>query len=136
MIAKGLTFAFKVRVYNRNGWSEFSDVSYIQVAERPSRPKAPKLVSASQMVMTLQFFKPEDNGGSPVTAYELYRNDGDSLTEPTIKVTSYSDNSLEHTLDESVDSLTTGLIYKFKFRAINAIGTSEDSQIVLYALVD
>jgi hypothetical protein len=40
------------------------------------------------------------------------------------------------TLDKVRDSLTTGLIYKFKFRAINQIGNSQDSDIVEYALVD
>ena len=42
--------------------------------------------------MTLKFFKPEDNGGSPVTAYELYINDGDPLTEPDTKVLTYMNN--------------------------------------------
>jgi len=40
------------------------------------------------------------------------------------------------TLEKARDGLTTGLIYKFKFRAINEIGNSEDSRIVEYALVD
>lgn len=40
------------------------------------------------------------------------------------------------TLDKVRDSLTTGLIYKFKFRAINQIGNSQDSDIVEFALVD
>ena len=30
--------------------------------------------------MTLKFFKPDDSGGSEVTQYELYMNDGDPLT--------------------------------------------------------
>ena len=33
-------------------------------------------------------------------------------------------------------SLTTGKIYKFKFRAINEKGNSEDSDVVRFALVD
>lgn len=136
VIRRGLTFAFKVRVENENGWSEFSDITYIQTAEVPNRPAPPELVAASQTVMTLKFFKPENNGGSPVTQYELFINDGDPYSEPMTKVESYSDNQMEHTLYDSVDSLTTGLIYKFKFRATNAIGNSEDSEIVEFALVD
>ena len=78
----------------------------------------------------MQFSKPVDNGGSPVTTYELYMNDGNANTEPTTKVTTYTNNQLEHTLKDDDDSMTAGLIYKFKFRAINSIGTSEDSEIV------
>jgi hypothetical protein len=40
------------------------------------------------------------------------------------------------TLERVRDSLTSGLIYKFKFRAINKIGNSQDSDVVEYALVD
>ena len=43
---------------------------------------------------------------------------------------------MEHILTDTVDSMTAGLIYKFKFRAINEIGNSEDSDIIQYALVD
>ena len=91
-VQKGLTFAFKVRVENENGWSIFSDVSYIQVAEVPNRPSPPELVGATQTLITLKFFKPENNGGSQVTQYELYINDGESLTEPDTKVESYINN--------------------------------------------
>lgn len=35
-----------------------------------------------------------------------------------------------------MDGLTTGTVYKFTFRATNQVGHSEDSNIVLYALVD
>ena len=91
-VKKGLTFAFKVRVENENGWSDFSDVSYIQVAEVPDRPAPPELVGATQTLITLTLFKPESNGGSYVTQYELYINDGDPLTEPDTKVESYTNN--------------------------------------------
>jgi len=86
--------------------------------------------------MSLEFFKPEDNGGSEISSYELYINDGNDANEPLTKVVSYTDNSMTHTLDVTTDSLTTGLIYKLMFRATNAIGTSEDSASVRYALVD
>ena len=43
---------------------------------------------------------------------------------------------MTHTLYDTVDNLVTGLIYKFKFRAINAIGNSQDSAIVQFALAD
>lgn len=97
----------------------------------PFKPSAPTLLSATDTSVTLQFYKPTDNGGSEIIEYELYMNDGNSLNEPTTKDASYTSNSLTHT----VSGLSTGLIYKFKFRAINEVGNSEDSDIVQYASV-
>jgi hypothetical protein len=77
-----------------------------------------------------------DNGGSEISLFELYRNDGDTDTELDIQVTSYDTNLLYHTLDLTTDSLTTGVIYKFVFKATNQVGGSEDSNIVEYALCD
>jgi hypothetical protein len=53
-------------------------------------------------------FKPTDNGGSEIVMLELFRNDGNTMNEPTIKVESYSQNLLEHTMDIVADGLQTG----------------------------
>jgi hypothetical protein len=97
---------------------------------------APKLESASDSSMSLQFFQPQDNGGSAIFSYQLLRNDGSDSTEPETLVTSYTTNQMSFTLEKVRDSLTTGKVYKFKFRATNEIGNSQDSSIVEYALVD
>jgi len=70
--------------------------------------------------MILKFTPPAYDGGSQITAYELYINDGDPLTEPTTLVTTYDGSSMTHTLTDTADSLTAGKIYKFIYRAINA----------------
>jgi len=46
--------------------------------------------------INLQFYKPADNGGSEITKYELYINNGDPLVDPIIKVASYIDNAMTH----------------------------------------
>ena len=84
----------------------------------------------------MKLFKPTDNGGSEITSYELYINDGNDANEPNTQVTTYAGALMSHELDVTNDSLTTGLIYKLKFRAINILGNSEDSAVVRYALVD
>lgn len=44
---------------------------------------------------------------------------------------------MAYTVDNTVTtSLVSGKIYKFKFRAINAIGNSEDSTISRFAMAD
>ena len=135
-LVKGKTFAFKTRVANQNGWSEFSDTTYVKVAEVPERPRAPELVQASATEMQLKLFKPEDNGGSDITKLELYINDGDAETEPSVLVSTYTDNTLSHTLYATADNLEAGTVYKLKLRAYNSVGQSKDSDIIQYALVD
>jgi hypothetical protein len=71
-----------------------------------------------------------------LTQFELYINDGDDTNEPDTRVATYTSNDLTHTLTVADDSLTTGLIYKFQFRATNAIGNSELSDTSRFALAD
>ena len=40
-IITGRTYRFKYRCFNKNGWSEFSDETYILAAQVPAKPKAP-----------------------------------------------------------------------------------------------
>lgn len=135
-LVKGKLYKFSYRVMNVNGWSSMSDSVYIRAAIVPSKPDAPTLIQATSTSIQLQFYKPTDNGGSEIANFKLFRNNGDSSNEPTTEVLSYTSNLLTHTLTVADDSLTTGLLYKFKFRAINLVGNSEDSNIVEYALVD
>lgn len=84
----------------------------------PEKPQAPMLLAATATSIELQFFKPVDNGGAEVTLYELYINDGTD-GEPATLVTAYSDNQMSFIVDAAANGLTTGRVYKFKFRAYN-----------------
>jgi len=134
-LVKGRLYRFAYRVKNVNGWSPMSDFTSIRTSVQPSQPDAPTLISATGTSITLQFYKPKDNGGSEVYQYKLFRNNGNASTNPEIEVTSYTSNLLTHTLTLA-DGLTTGLVYKFKFRAYNSVGASVDSNISVFALVD
>ena len=93
-------------------------------------------MAATGSSIQLQFFKPEDNGGAEISSFELYRNDGNDLTEPNLKVMSYDTNLLTHVLTTADDGIEEGKIYKFVFRAINEVGESFDSNIAKYAICD
>ena len=80
-------------------------MTFIRAAEVPNTPDPPELVSATATSMTLKFFKPSDNGGSPVTEYELFINDGDPSTEPETKIETCTDNQMKHTLDSVLNNL-------------------------------
>lgn len=135
-LLKSHLYRFAYRVQNINGWSPVSDTVLIRTADVPSKPAPIVLVQATATTMTLQFSTPVDNGGSEITTFELYINDGGLDTLPTVKVASYSTNLMYHTLDVATDGLTTGTVYKLVFRAINEAGNSEDSDISSFALVD
>jgi len=76
-----------------------------------------------------------DSGDSPVTSYQLYRDQGDLNTVFT-PVASYTGSGLTHTLSVPGDLPTVGKIYSFKFRAGNAIGYSEFSDLLRVGLDD
>lgn len=135
-LVKGLFYRFKVRVRNKMEWSEWSPEVSIQAAVAPAKPLPPKLVSATATEINLQFFVPEDNGGSALTNFELYINDGDDANEANTKVASYTNNALLHTLTAATDGIVTNKIYRLRFKAINSIGASQFSDTVRYAAVD
>jgi hypothetical protein len=97
-IMEGRYFRFKYRCQNKNGFSEYSDITYVLAASVPSKPAAPQLISATSAGIELKFFKPKDDNGSEVILYELYINDGTN-TEPTTLVTAYSDNQMSFMVD-------------------------------------
>jgi hypothetical protein len=128
-------YKFSYRVANENGWSELSDPVLIRAAVAPGKPPKPELVEATDTTIKLMFAKPEVNGGAEITGFKLFMNDGDSENEPTVEVASYTTNLLSHTLTQETDGLQTGLLYKFVFRATNAVGNSEDSEIAEFACI-
>lgn len=127
-ITRGYTYQFKYRTRNSAGWSDYSNVSYITAARVPLAPATPTLSSAAANTITLAFTESQDNGGSTITAYELYMDTG-VVGSAFTKVTSYTDNSMSHTLS----SLTSGTSYGFKILAVNAIGSSSYSNEVRFS---
>jgi hypothetical protein len=63
-----------------------ADIISIRTAIAPSKPISPVLLSATSLTISLKFFNPADNGGSDIVLYELFRNDGNTTSQPTIKV--------------------------------------------------
>jgi hypothetical protein len=57
------------------------------VAITPAAPAAPTLIAATATTLSLNLYIPKDNGGSPLTEFELYIKDGDDSNVPTTLIT-------------------------------------------------
>lgn len=79
----GLYYRFKTRVKNEIGWSDWSVETNLQAAMAPSKPEAPQFVTSDTSSITLKFKIPEETGGSALTQFKLFMNDGQSNTEAT-----------------------------------------------------
>jgi len=76
-------------VRNINGWSDYSDVSYITAFSVPEAPPMPKFVTADSTTITLSFEPSSDDNGSRIEGYELWIDEGDDLLSAFSLVGSY-----------------------------------------------
>ena len=74
----------------------------------------------------------EENGGSKITEYKLFRDEGDLTSEITTEITDYNGIDSEYT----VTSLTPGIIYRFTYYALNEFGSSAASLIFTIAATE
>lgn len=70
--------------FNGEGLASSSALHYTCV--KPIDLAAPLLVSTTSESMTVEWNEPSDNGGCPITGYQLFRDNGLSGL-PTIEVT-------------------------------------------------
>lgn len=68
-INAGQPYGFKYRARNRQGWSEYSDVSYILAANVPAQI-LPVGVTQDGENAVFTWIEPDD-GAQPITAYTL-----------------------------------------------------------------
>lgn len=87
--------------------------------------------SLSGTSITIKWNAPINDGGVPITSYLLWIDDGagnwpgSAVTFTTLATLSYTFNSL-----------TASTVYAFKIKAINAIGSSKDSDTSYFACAD
>ncbi len=135
-IERGKNYRFRYRVRNVNGWSPFSEVSFIRAFSTPNIPPAPVFDSATDTTATFKLYYTDNDNGSRIKKYELWLDDGDDLESDFHKVLTYDGLSQTHTLDKTLDSLgLPGTIYRLKYRAQNVdLVYSDYSKEVIFAL--
>ena len=57
------------RVANINGWSNFSDISYIFAFSKPDAPPSPTYISGSDTTVTLGFKPTRNDNGIRISYY-------------------------------------------------------------------
>jgi hypothetical protein len=124
---EGRSYRLKYRVQNRVGWSDFSAMTSLKVADVPDAPPAPIFYQATGSTIILQLLESTNNHGSEITSYELMMDQGFG-TEFAL-VESYNDER-----EFTVTGLTEGTIHTFKYAALNEIGRSEYSSEVRIAV--
>lgn len=95
----------------------------------PSPPGVPEILVSGKDFATIQWLKPESDGGSPLVHYLVERHERKSAR--WVKVNrdgAYLDTTLK------VSGLTEGNIYQFRVTAINKAGESEASEVSLYVI--
>jgi len=79
-VIKGRRHRLKYRARNSVGWSPYSDESFVLAATAPAKPDRPYFLSFSNDVLSIVVPRSADNGGSPISAYELWADAGDDYT--------------------------------------------------------
>lgn len=95
-------------------------------AQLPSPPQDPTLVSSTSTTINFDWFDPENDGGSPITDFQVYWNSGDDKN-PFVLLQS-STLGMNTLFIQS--GLTPGNYYQFKLRARNYVGLSPFSRFV------
>lgn len=134
-LTTGDEYTYSVVAINRVGNSNPSaESNTFKAAEVPGAPEAPEYLSSTSTTITLLLSSVDDNGGSTITEYKLYVDDG-TLTGDFTEVASYDGSSLSPTIDNTVETaLVSGGLYRFKLSAVNEIGEGELSNEIRIGL--
>ncbi|POM58076.1 hypothetical protein PHPALM_37326 [Phytophthora palmivora] len=87
--------------------------------------------TANDGIAFVNWEPPRDNGGSPVTSYKLYMDDGVNGWQPQNLI-----GTFPHSYSHKVAGLTEGTVYRFYILAVNSIGPSGKSPVLALVLAN
>jgi len=117
-LTKATRYYFRTRARNGNGWGPWSNVvNATTLATVPSTPPNLTLVSRTTTSITIRRGTPADDGGSAITSYEFQRA---TNTAFTTGLSTWSSSAT----DQTASGLTPATSYYFRYRAVNAVGSS------------
>jgi Ca2+-binding RTX toxin-like protein len=117
-LSSGTSYQFRVRATNGMGPGPFSGLSNAVTPQAPTVADAPILLTATadDGSATITWLPPLEDGGSPVSAYEVRVVDASTHAELGVRRAAAADRSLV------VDGLSNGRAYQFQVRALNVAG--------------
>lgn len=127
---KGLTpnkkYMFRVRAKNKEGESEPLETTDAILAknpyDEPSKPSKPEIADYDNVSATLNWTKPEKDGGRPITHYTVEMKS--KFSPDWSEVLKTPDDKCE----AKIDGLKENLTYQFRVKAHNKAGPSEASE--------
>ena len=122
-LVNGTTYQFRVKAVSSGGTSEASSTATAIVGV----PSAPTSLSATPLGLSvrLSWTAPTQNGGSAITDYVAQFSADSGATWST-----FSD-SISTSTTTTVTGLTNGLTYQLRVSAVNSVGTSAYSSVVI-----
>jgi hypothetical protein len=79
-VIKGRRHRFRYRAKNIVGWGPYSDDSFILAATVPDRAEQPYFLSFVNDELSIVIPRSMDNGGTPISSYELHVDAGNDFT--------------------------------------------------------
>lgn len=135
-LTKSFIYRVRYRAINQIGSGDWSDIGFLRAASVPAPPPTPIVTYVDATQIDLQLSISSDDGGTGISQYHLYINEGVNGS-PMNEIVDY-DGSLEYTITtgDIVDThtITIGNVYTLKYVAENAVGLSQDSDLLYVAL--
>ncbi len=120
-VENGRTYSYRIRCFNSAGNSTFTDYVEATPLGIPSAP-IELTFQAGRYFSVIFWNTPEDDGGSPLTSFKIFRN-GSYLAEVSGSSTTYNDTDV-----------SPGISYSYTVSAVNSVGESIRSESILVSV--
>ena len=127
LVNKGTTYNFRFRAKNEAGWGDYSSVTDLTVIGPPGKPAKLEVSSFDSTEINVVVPETTDAGGAEITSIDIRYASG--LTSTTFSVEGNVICALTDAtcgIDKASHGLTTGTIYKLKYRVYNSAGLVSD----------